>query len=321
MYDLVAVGDTALDVFLMLHEATVNCQINTQACQLCVNYSDKIPVEKVVDVPGVGTAPNCAVGASRLGLRSAIYTVLGNDAAGKQSIDVFKKEKVSPVLVKIDKTTRTDFSSVISFKGERTILTYQAPRKYKMPPCKTKWVFLASLSDGHKMMHRQIINKVKTEKIKLAFNPGANELREGLDSLKPLLKVTDVLFLNKEEVWQLLGKAEDIKFMLRKLMQLGPNIVVVTDGSKGAYCFDGNNFYFQGIFDVKVLEKTGAGDAFASGFLSALINGACIKDSLRWGAANAGSVVEKIGAQAGLLNEKGILKFLKNNPEPQVKII
>ncbi len=321
MYDLVSVGDTALDVFLMLHEATVSCQLNAPACQLCVNYSDKIPVEKVVDVPGVGTAPNLAVGSARLGLNVGLYTVVGDDAAGKQGFDVFKKEKVSTALVKIDKKARTDYSSVISFKGERTILTYQVPRKYKLPACKTKWLFLASLSDGHKALHQQIIKKVKKEKIKLAFNPGANELREGVERLKPILAVTDILFLNKEEVWQLLGKVEDTKFMLRKLMELGPRIVVVTDGSNGAYCFDGMNVYFQGVFDVKVLEKTGAGDAFATGFLNALINKCDVKDALRWGAANAGSVVEKIGAQAGLLTKNGVLKFLKNNPEPQAKII
>lgn len=321
MYDLVGVGDTAMDVFLMLHEATVSCQLNAQTCQLCVNYSDKIPVKQVVDVPGVGTAPNCIVGASRFGLKTGLYTILGDDVAGKQSLAVFKKEKVSPTLVKIDKTTRTDYSSVISFKGERTILTYQAPRKYKLPIFETNWLFLASLSEGHKILHREIIRKIKTEKIKLAFNPGANELRDGVESLKTILSVTEVLFLNKEEVWQLLGKIEDIKFMLRRLMELGPRIVVITDGSNGAYCFDGMNVYFQGIFDVPVLEKTGAGDAFACGFLAALANGLNVKQALRWGSANSAAVVQKIGGQAGLLNKKELLKFLKNSPESQAKII
>jgi len=321
MYDLVSVGDTAMDVFLMLHEATVSCQLNAQACQLCVNYSDKIPVEKVVDVPGVGTAPNLVVGSARLGMNTALYTIVGNDAAGKQSLENFKKEKVATGLVKTDKTARTDYSSVISFKGERTILTYQVPRKYKLPTFKSKWIFLASLSDGHKALHQQIIKKVKKEKVQLAFNPGAHELREGVERLKPVLAVTDILFLNKEEVWQLLGKVEDTKYMLRKLMEFGPRLVVVTDGSNGAYCFDGMNTYFQGVFDVKVLEKTGAGDAFATGFLVATLNGCSVKHALRWGAANAGSVVGKIGAQAGLLTKKEILKFLKNNPEPQAKLI
>lgn len=321
MYDLVGVGDTAMDVFLMLHEATVSCQLNAQSCQLCVNYSEKVPVEQVVEVPGVGTAPNCSVGMVRLGLQSALYTVLGEDVAGEQSMAVFKKEKLSTELVKTEKGTRTDYSSVISFKGERTILTYQVERKYKLPDFKSEWIFLASLSAGHKMLHRQIIKKIKTEKIKLAFNPGTNELRDGLEGMEPLLAVTNVLIMNKEEVWQLLGKVDDMKFMMRKLMQLGPRIVVITDGSKGAYCFDGMNVYAQGIFDVPALEKTGAGDAFVSGFLAALVNKLNVKEALRWGAANSASVIQKVGGQAGLLNKKSMLKFLKNNPEPQAKII
>lgn len=321
MYDLVAVGDTAMDVFLMLHEATVSCQLNAQSCQLCVNYSEKVPVEQVVDVPGVGTAPNCSVGIARFGLRSALYTVLGEDVAGKQSMAVFKKEKISTELVKIEKGTRTDYSSVISFKGERTILTYQMERKYNLPEFKTEWLFLASLSAGHKILHHQIIKKIKTEKIKLAFNPGTNELRDGLEGMEPLLAVTNVLIMNKEEVWQLLGKVNDIKFMMRKLMNLGPRIVVITDGSSGAYCFDGMNVYLQGIFDVPAVEKTGAGDAFASGFLAALLNKLNVKDALRWGAANSASVIQKVGGQTGLLTKKEMLKFLKNNPEPQAKII
>ncbi len=104
-------------------------------------------------------------------------------------------------------------------------------------------------------------------------------------------------------------------------MELGPRIVVVTDGSNGACCFDGMNVYFQEIFDVPVLEKTGSGDAFACGFLAALMNGLSVKDALRWGSANAGSVVGKIGAQAGLMKKNEIIKFLKNSPEPQAKII
>ncbi|EKD43914.1 MAG: hypothetical protein ACD_72C00075G0004, partial [uncultured bacterium] len=123
------------------------------------------------------------------------------------------------------------------------------------------------------------------------------------------------------EVWQLLGKSEDMKYMLRQLMQLGPRIVVITDGAKGAYCFDGMNVYFQGIFDLPVLEKTGAGDAFASGFISAVIHGLNVKHALRWGSANAAFVVQKIGGQAGLLTKHQIVKFLKHSPESQAKII
>ena len=94
MYDIFSVGGTALDVFMQIHEASVNCQINTAICQLCMNYAEKIPVEKVINVAGVGTAPNNAVGSARLGMKAALYTIVGDDSAGRDSLAIFKKEKV-----------------------------------------------------------------------------------------------------------------------------------------------------------------------------------------------------------------------------------
>ena len=128
----------------------------------------------------------------------------------------------------------------------------------------------------------------------------------------------------KEEAKKILGlDSSEIKELLTKIHDLGPEIVIVTDGPKGAYTYDGNEYLFMPPYpDPKApYERTGAGDAFACGFLSALMNGQNVKQAMRWGSANSASVVQKIGGQAGLLNKNEILKFLKNNPEPQAKII
>lgn len=322
MYDILSIGGTALDVFLDLHEATVNCRIDVAACQLCMNYADKIPVQMVTNVPGVGTAPNNAVGSSRLGLKAALYTMVGDDSPGRDSIDVFKKEKVATKYVVIDKKNRTDYSSILSFKGERTLLTFQVPRKYNLSQSvKTKWIFLGALPDGHKMLYSQIVKKVKKEKTKVGYNPGAHELRDGIDGMKELLSVLEVFIVNKEEAWRLVGKENDIKILLTKLKKYGPKIVIITDGKNGAVCFDGDNFYQQSIFNVPVVEKTGAGDAFATGLVAALIEGLDIKTALRYGAANSANVVGYIGAQAGLLTKLQMKKFLDKNKEVQAKII
>lgn len=321
MYDIVSVGDTAVDMFLMLHEASVKCLLKTEVCQLCMNYAEKIPLQSVKSVPGVGSAPNNAVGSTRLGLKAGLYTTVGGDMAGNESLAVFKKEKVDTKFVKVDKKTLTSYSTVISFQGERTLLNYQVNRKYKLPKFKSKWIFLASLSDGHKFLHRQIVEKVKKDKIKLGFNPGSHELREGLKRLQAVIAVAEVFIVNKEEAWMLVDRTSNMKVLLKSLKEFGPKIVVVTDGANGAYCYDGENFYFQGIFDLPVLEKTGAGDAFATGFMAARIHNLSIQDSLRWGAANSASVVQKIGGQTGLMTKTQMLNFLKMHHEAQGKII
>lgn len=322
MYDIVSVGGTALDVFLDLHEANVSCSLKSDECQLCLNYADKIPVENVVNVPGVGTAPNNAVGSVRLGLKAALYTVVGNDSPGKDSVAVFKKEKVATKYVVVDKKNRTDYSSILSFKGERTLLTFQVPREYSLPSgIKTKWMFLGALPDGHKLLHSQVVKKAQKEKVKVGYNPGAQELREGIDGMKDLLKVVEVFIINKEESWRLIGKDDDVKILLTKLKKYGPKFVVITDGKNGACCFDGENFYHEPIFNLPVVEKTGAGDAFATGLIAALIYGLDIKTALRYGAANSANVVGYIGAQAGLLTKSQMKKFLDQHKETRAKII
>ncbi len=322
MFDILSIGGTALDVFLELHEATVNCRIDNNACQLCINFADKIPVQNVTNVPGVGTAPNNAVGSARLGLKAALYTIIGNDSPGKDSLAVFKKEKVATKYVMVDKKNRTDYSSILSFQGERTLLTFQVPRKYSLPAgIKTEWIFLGALPDGHKLLHSQIVKKVKKDKVKIGYNPGAHELRDGIDGMKDILKVTEVFIVNKEEAWRLIGKDEDIKILLTKLKKYGPKLVVITDGKNGACCFDGENFYHQPIFNLPVVEKTGAGDAFATGLVSALIHGLDVKTAMRYGAANSASVVGYVGAQAGLMTKSQMKKFLDQHKETRAKII
>lgn len=322
MYDILSVGGTALDVFLELNEATVNCRIDNTACQFCINYADKIPVQKVTNVPGVGTAPNNAVGSARLGLKAALYTVVGDDSAGADSIAVLKKEKVATKHVLVDKKNRTDYSTILSFQGERTLLTFQVPRRYSLPKdIKTKWMFLGALPDGHELLHSQAVKKAKKEKVKIGYNPGAHELRDGIDGMRELLGVLEVFIVNKEEGWRLIGKHDDIKVLLTKLRSYGPKLVVVTDGKNGAYCFDGENFYHQPIFDTPVVEKTGAGDAFATGLIAALIQGLDVKTALRYGAANSASVVGYIGAQAGLFTKPGINKFLAKHSDIRARII
>lgn len=313
VYDMISVGDATLDVFVGLVEASVLCNLQKDVCQLCLSYADKIPVESVQRVIG-GNAANNAVGSSRLGLKAAFYSIVGNDETGKQIMDTVKREKVSCEYVHVDKKQESNYSVVLNYKAERTILVYHIDRKYKLPKLKpTKWIYLTSMGKNHMSLHLELAAHVRKTGTKLGFNPGTHQLKQGLEKLRPVLKVTTVLFVNKEEAKRLVGEIADMKELLMAVRHVGPQIVVITDGEKGSYAYDGQSFWKCGITDTPVFERTGAGDSFATAFLAALDLGKSIPDAMRWGTMNSASVITKVGPQAGLLTAKQMAAWLKKH--------
>jgi len=262
----------------------------------------------------VGNSANVAVGVSRLGLKAAFYTHLGNDSIGKEEIEIFKKENVATDYIVWDKKHGSNFSAVLNYRAERTILIHHEARDYNLPNfAGAKWMYFSSLAPGHEKLNAQIPEYVKKYNVKLGFNPGSYQLKEGLEVLGPILKSTTVFLVNKEEAQTLLGNSADVKELLRGLKNKGPEIVVITDDGKGSYCFDGTNFYYLDIFHVPVVEMTGAGDAYSTGFISALIHGNDVKEAMRWGIFNSASVIQYVGAREGLLRKGQMEKFLKDN--------
>src|SRR3989344_4504485 len=133
-FDIIAIGDTTLDVFTELDPANaqIKCNDNGEDCQICLSWADKIPVKKITNVPAVGNAANVAIGASRLGLSSALYTILGDDSIGKESFEVLKAEGVAKDYIVFDKKRGSNYSTVINVNGERTILVYHEERDYEL---------------------------------------------------------------------------------------------------------------------------------------------------------------------------------------------
>lgn len=141
----------------------------------------------------------------------------------------------------------------------------------------------------------------------------------GKEALKDLYTRSDIFFCNTDEARRILEKPEeqDIKNLLREMRDFGPSLVVITDGPKGAYAYDGHEGYFMKPFpDPKPpYERTGAGDAFASTFTSAVALGKSLFDALLWAPVNSMSVVQQVGAQKGLLTQEEILKYLSSAPQ------
>lgn len=317
MFDLISIGDGAVDLFFQIHDAQI--ELEHGAKELCLKFGDKIPVEKFHQTLG-GNNPNNAVGAVRLGLQTAIYLNIGTDLMGKFTLEKLKEEKVDIRYIKVNEGMDSNVSALLSFKGERTILTYRQDFKYQLPDLeKTKWVYLSSM--GKTALEDNLVGQVENyiERIgaSLIYNPGPYELSYGIKKFPKLLFLTKLLILNKEEAEQVLkiesGKKVDMKKLLSGLLELGPKMVIITDGKDGSYGFDGEKFWSLDIFPAHLVDMTGAGDAYATGVLAGLFYGKDLAGSMRWGAANGGSVVEEIGCQKGLLTYDLMQKKLKEH--------
>lgn len=319
MFDLISIGDATIDTYIQVHDAQILCDLDKKSCKLCVEYGNKIPVEKLVHSVA-GNAANNAVGSARLGLKTAIYVNVGNDSGGEEISKKLKVEGIDKRYVIQNEGMESNFSAVISFKGERTIFVYHQPWKYKLPDFdKTRWVYFTSLSDSFvdSNIVNELVSFLQRTGAKLVYNPGTLQIKLGVKKTPQLLSLTEVFIVNRDETVKILRVKEDtqIRILLRDLASMGPKMVVITDGSKGSFGFDGKTFYKLNCFPSHIVEMTGAGDAYATGVLAGLFYGKDLPEAMRWGAANGASVVSFIGAEEGLLNYDTMNQKLKENSE------
>ena len=312
MYDFIAIGDTVIDVFIKLKEATVSQDPYT----ITLPFGDKIPYESVEVVPAVGNSANASVAAARLGLKSALVTHLGTDNNGEDALKRLKEEQVGTNFVEVQQGKKTNYHYVLWYGDDRTILVKHEEYEYKLPDIgEPKWLYLSSLGENTLDYHMEIAKYLKVHpKINLAFQPGTLQLNLGFEKLKELYTRTNILFCNVDEAGRILGiNTLGIEELLKRLQALGPKTVIITDGPKGAYAYDGVQIYQQMPYpDPKPpFERTGAGDAFASTTVVALALGQNLPTALSWGAVNSMSVVQQVGAQKGLLTRFQIEEYLK----------
>jgi len=318
-FDFIAIGDITTDAFIRLKDAKINCDIDEENCQICMRFGDKIPYESETVVPAVGNSPNASVSASRLGLKSALVTNLGNDDHGQETIKALQKNNIDISLIKTHSDKKTNYHYVLWFEDDRTILIKHEEYDYQLPTFDPPaWIYLSSLGENSLDFHNQIATYLKNNPtVKLAFQPGTFQIKTGYKNLKDIYTSTEIFFCNVQEAQRILKRnIVDIKELLVEMGKLGPKIVVITDGPKGAYVYDGQSTWFMPPYpDPKPpLERTGAGDSFSSCFTSALALGKPIEEAMRWAPINSMNVVQHIGAQAGLLTQKELLEWLAKAP-------
>ena len=318
-YEFVAIGDTVIDAFIRLKEASVGKDAMGSP-ELRMPFATKVPYEEAFVLDAVGNAPNGATAAARLGLKTAIITSVGNDDYGRRCLAAFQKNGISTEFVGVHNGINTNYHYVLWYGDERTILIRHEEFPYVLPVMATpKWIYWSSLRQGSESFHDDCAAYLAAHpEAKFAFQPGVFEIRMGTERLAGMYQRAEVVMCNKEEAETILKMpvGTEPKALLAGMRALGPRIAVVTDGKNGAYAGDETGSWFMPTYPdpAPPYERTGAGDAFSATFAAAIALGNDIPTALRWAPINSMSVVQKVGAQEGLLDRASLEALLAAAP-------
>lgn len=311
MYDIVTFGSATQDVFMSSRELQVieDEKFSTKK-GLCVSLGSKMHMESVFFAMG-GTGSNTAATFGEQGFRTAYLGAIGKDPAGQIVKDELGKHNVSLDLLKEVDSCSTAFSVILSLpEVGRSILEKlgacheMTEEDIDFDKLQSKWFYIASLSGKSSKIFKPIVDFAVKNKIKVAVNPGRTQLSDDLEIIRLLLDKIDILVLNQEEAARLTGlDFEQEKEIFKKLDELVNGIVVMTKGPRGVVVSDGKDFYSAGIPESGLVDRTGAGDAFGSGFLAGYMEEEDIVHAIQLATANATSVLQKMGATNGLLKK------------------
>lgn len=286
-YDIIAIGSATRDVFLKSEHFEVEH----------LKLGSKVEVDELYVASG-GAGTNTAVTFARQGFATSIVGVIGKDPNGDDIVREMQAEGVDDQFLMRHDDAMTAYSAVlVDPSGERTILTYKGEGqhfdKVHIPwsDLRATWFYLSSLG-GHADVLQMAVQAAQACGAKIAFNPGGKELEMGLDALKPIFLATDILFMNKDEAEQ-----------LGDVFSVAKNILSISDGPNGVMVHTKEGAYSAGVPDSPVIERTGAGDAFGSGFVAEYMREGNIEKAIQYGTANASSVVTRFGAKAGILKK------------------
>ncbi len=321
--DVISVGDIVTDAFIKLMDNQASVYQNENGLWLNMQFGTKLPYDHVEVIEAVGNASNAAVAFSRLGLNSSFITNVGDDDHGRDMIRALAKNNVDTRFVRVNGGKKSNYHYVLWYGDERTILikheNYDYHWPHVIPAEEPKWIYLSSVSEHAGDYHNKIADWLDTVSgINLAFQPGTFQMDLSNDSVRRIYQKSNVLILNREEAVLVSGgNHEDLHDLFNKLHDLGPQVVVITDGPSGAYASNGTDRYSMPLYpDVAPpKDRTGAGDAFASTFVAALIKGNTIEGALQWAPINSMSVVQCVGAQEGLLTEDALANYLRKSPD------
>ena len=324
MFDFLGIGDVTSDTFITLEDnVDVLCHpAKKDQCRLSIPWGTKMPYRKANVIHGVGNAANASVSAARLGITSALVASVGKDDGGYKCREVLANNNVNTSHIHVEENKATNHHYVLSHKAERTILIHHEQFVYTLPPTYPKILYLSSISEQSVDFHDEIIDWLEknNEEIFFAFQPGTFQISLGIERLKRVYEKAHLFICNKEEAQMLLQTTEDnIPNLCLAMNEQGPAIVAITDGPRGAFLslqFNKQIFFMPQYPDPNPpVERTGAGDAFSSTLAILIGEGMSPQQALRRAPINSMAVVQKIGAQEGLLDRVQLLEYLEKAPK------
>jgi len=340
---IITIGGAVRDIFCVTDMAKVIANEGDVRCRrmLAFELGSKIYISKFLNTLG-GSACNVSIGLKKMGISALPYMEVGDDDAGEIIKDELKKNKVPTKLVHIDRNKQTGFSFFIvdSMSREHVVFVGKAASEdininiKEISAMKPEWLYVGSLGKCPEDEFLKIRSIKKKIDMKIAINPGIDQIEKKNKELLKVVKLSDVLLLNRDEAVSMVSYGSNginkdipeyglaqIRFLFDESQKWGVDIIVIADGENGAYLKDWqtNKMYFcEALPAMKLVDTTGAGDAFASGFMANFIQGETLEKCLQLGIVNGSSVVQYLGAQEGLLTIKEAEKKIK---KIKVKVI
>lgn len=336
MFDIVTFGSATRDIFVRSKEfRIIDSPEFLTGKALAVEAGGKIYIEELVFSTG-GGGTNCAATFALQGLKTAFVGLVGDDQGGLEIFRELNNLGVDCNFIKTTVKASTPHSIILSAPskparlasqpvsqaerdgqgenvagGDRSILVYEgASHLLSLGDIpfeqikQSKWFYLSGLSGEASKTFEPIINFAAANKIKLAVNPGHDQLTENLDVLKKLLNKIDILLVNQEEASLICGiDYKNETELFKKFDELVSGIAVMSKGKEGVAVADGKQIYRAGIPQSGYVDRTGSGDAFGSGFVAVTIRGGSIAEAIQFGTANATGTIQRLGAKSGLLKK------------------
>lgn len=319
---VLAIGDIFTDAFIKLRDDSARIDVDEDGTKrLSLPYGSKPAYDHVDIVKSVGPSPNASVSMSRLGIDVQLMAWVGDDQPGKEAVDHLVEENVGTTHVVTQKGIKTSYWYVLWYQSDRTMLVKSEKYDYHFmtPDEEPEWIYLSYIGEDSWALHEELtVYLAEHPNVKLVFQPGTYHFQWGIDKLRELYQHSYLVVMNREEAVDVTGRSYDsIRELANGLHDLGPEKVVITDGPNGSYAsYDWKLVTIPNYPDpAPPVDRTGAGDAFASTIVAALALGESMDTALTWAPINSMNVVQKIGAQAGLLHIDEIKEHLKNAPD------
>lgn len=301
------IGSATQDVYLRNVQGLDPICAEPDDCFYNVHLGDKIYVNKVDFTTG-GGASNAATTFARGGVHVAFMGLIGCDPAASAVLASFATEGIDTQYISYTRRYNTDYSTLLlAPNGERTILTYRGcgmhikPQHFDIDKIHEQfdWIYLTSLV-AHFDIYHQLLESARNQGIRIAFNPGGIDL-DNRDEMMKILPYIDVLSVNKQEAQKLVS-GDALENLIVELRKYCPT-VLITDGVNGSIASDNHETLRAGLYDdtKKSVDRTGAGDSYCSGFVLRYAQGCSLFESIHYASANASSVVQRVGAKAGIL--------------------